>query len=83
MEGLQLLTTLNSDFEAELVKQKLAEAGIESFLQSGDSDNMLPSVDATAGIGIFVEPYDLEKALWLINNTKDDLTDDMEVGGSE
>ena len=83
MEGLQLLTTLNSDFEAELIKQKLEEAGIESFIQSGDAENMLPSVDSVSGIGIFVEPYDLEKASWLINNTKDDLDDDMEVGGSE
>ncbi len=77
MEGLQLLTTLGTDFEAELVKQKLAEAGIESFVQSSDSDNMLPASD---GIGIFVEPYDFEKATWLVTNSKDDLADDMEVG---
>jgi hypothetical protein len=80
MEGLQLLTTLNSDFEAELIKQKLAEAGIESLIQSGDADNMFPSVDSASGVGVFVEPYDLEKATWLITNAKDDLTDDMEVG---
>jgi hypothetical protein len=80
MEGLQLLTTVNSDFEAELIRQKLAEAGIESFVQSGDADNMFPSVDSAAGVGIFVEPYDLEKSTWLITNSKDDLTDDMEVG---
>jgi hypothetical protein len=80
MEGLQLLTTLNTDFEAELVRQKLAESGIESFIQSGDSENMLPSLDATNGIGIFVEPYDFEKATWLITNSKDDLADDMETG---
>jgi hypothetical protein len=83
MEGLQLLTTANSDFEAELIKQKLAEAGIESFVQSGDADNMFPSVDATSGVGIFVEPYDFEKASWLVTNSKDDLTDDMEVGGGD
>jgi hypothetical protein len=76
MEGLQLLTTVNTDFEAELIKQKLAELGIESFIQSSDSDNMLP---ATEGVGVFVEPYDFEKASWMIGNTKDDLDDDMEV----
>jgi len=80
MEGLQLLTTLNSEFEAEIIKQKLSEAGIESFIQSGDADNMFPSVDSASGVGVFVEPYDFEKATWLITNAKDDLTDDMEVG---
>jgi hypothetical protein len=80
MEGLQLLTTLNSDFEAEIVKQKLAEAGIESFIQSGDADSMFPSVDSASGVGVFVEPYDFEKATWLVTNAKDDLTDEMEVG---
>lgn len=83
MEGLQLLTTLNSEFEAELIKQKLAEAHIESFIQSADSENMLPALDATEGVEVYVEPYDLEKASWIIQNTKDDLSDDMEVGGSE
>lgn len=77
MEGLQLLTTVNTDFEADLIKQKLAELGIESFVQSSDSDNMLPT---TEGVSVFVEPYDFEKASWLIGNAKDYLDDDMEVG---
>jgi hypothetical protein len=81
MEGLQLLTTLATDFEAEIIKQKLAEAGIESFMQSSDAEGMLPAFEN--GIGIFVEPYDFEKATWLITNAKDDLTDDMEVGGGD
>src|SRR5205823_3268749 len=80
MKDLQLLTTLNTDFEAELVKQKLAEAGIESFVRTNDSENMLPSLDAVEGVGVYVEPYDLEKATWLITNAKDDLADDMETG---
>jgi hypothetical protein len=80
MEGLQLLKTFDTDFEAELVKQKLAEAGIECFAQSSDSDNMLPN---TEGVGIYVEPYDFEKAMWLVTNSKDDLTDEMEVGGGD
>jgi hypothetical protein len=81
MQGLQLLTTLQTDFEAELVRQKLSEAGIESFIQSSDVGGMLPYLEN--GVGIFVEPYDFEKATWLITNAKDDLTDDMEVGGGD
>ncbi len=81
MQGLQLLTSLATDFEAEVIKQKLAEAGIESFLQSSDAEGMLPYLEN--GVGIFVEPYDFEKATWLITNAKDDLTDDMEVGAGD
>jgi len=81
MEGLQLLTTLGTDFEAELIKQKLSEAGIECFVQSSDAEGMLPYLEN--GVGIFVEPYDFEKATWLVTNAKDDLTDDMEVGGGD
>jgi hypothetical protein len=83
MEDLQLLTTVNSEFEAELIKYKLAEAHIECFIQAGDSENMLPAVDLAEGVRIFVEPYDLEKASWLIRQNGEELTDDMEVGGSE
>ena len=81
MEGYQLLTTLKTDFEAEFIKQKLAEAGIECFIQSSDAEGMLPYLEN--GVGIFVEPYDFEKALYLITDAKDDLTDDMETGGGD
>ena len=80
MKGLQLLTTVNSDFEAEIIRQKLADAGIESFIQSGSLGNMYPAIDTASGIGIFVEPYDFEKSTWLITNAKDDLADDAETG---
>lgn len=80
MKGYELLTTLHSDLEAELIKQKLADSGIESFLQHSDLVGLSAGLDSMKGIKIFVEPYDLEKAMWLITNAKDDLTDDMEVG---
>ncbi len=78
MEGLQLLTTVGTDFEAELIKQKLAETEIQCFVQSSDAEGMLPYLEN--GVRIFVEPYDFEKATWLITNAKDDLTDEMEIG---
>ena len=81
MEGLQFLISVGTDFEAELIKQKLSEAGIESFVQSSDAEGMLPYLEN--GVGLFVEPYDFEKATWLVTNSKDDLTDDMEVGGGD
>jgi len=80
MKGLQLLTTLNSDLEAQLIKGKLADAGIESFIQYSDSVGFAAIKDSLKGIDILVEPYDFEKATWLITNAKDDLTDDTEIG---
>jgi hypothetical protein len=80
MEGLQLLTIVNSEIEAELIKGKLAESGIESFVQFSDSMGVFAARDSIKGVNIYVEPYDFEKATWLITNAKDDLTDDAETG---
>ena len=80
MQGLELLTTLNSDLEAQVIKSKLAESGIESFLQYSDSIGTFAGRDSVKGINLYVEPYDFEKATWLITNAKDDLADDMETG---
>ncbi|MEI8134017.1 MAG: DUF2007 domain-containing protein [bacterium] len=78
MEGLQLLTTLSTDFEAELIKQKLSAAGIECFIQSSDADGMLPLLEN--GVPIYVEPYDFDKATELIADVDELPADDLEVG---
>lgn len=75
-----LLTTVSTEFDMEIIKAKLADAGIECLIQSNDPDNTLPMLDYASGIKIFVLPEDLEKATWLVTNTEDDLEDDMEVG---
>ncbi|HYM20525.1 MAG TPA: DUF2007 domain-containing protein [Candidatus Kapabacteria bacterium] len=80
METLKLLATFNNEIEAQVVKAKLAEAGIESLLRSADTDNMLPMLDFITGVGIYVEPDDLSVAQGLIGSGSDDLDDDMEVG---
>jgi hypothetical protein len=80
MKGYELLTSLYSEMEAQIIKEKLADAGIESFMQHSDSIGISATLDSIKGIKIFVQPYDLEKAMWLITDAKDDLTDDMEIG---
>ena len=79
MKGYELLAVLHSELEAELIRQKLAESGIESFMQHSDLVGYSIGLDSMKGIKIFVEPYDLEKATQLITDSKDNLTDDMEV----
>lgn len=80
MDNMILLTTVSTEFDMEIIKAKLLDAEIECFVQSNDPDNTLPMLDYASGIKIYVLPSDLEKATWLVTNTEDDLTDDMEVG---
>jgi hypothetical protein len=80
MDNLMLLTTVSTEYDMEIIKAKLSDAGIECFVQSNDPDNTLPMLDYASGIKMFVLPADLEKATWLVTNTEDDLEDDMEVG---
>jgi hypothetical protein len=80
MDNMMLLTTVSAEFDMEIIKAKLNDAGIECFVQSNAPDNTLPMLDYASGIKIFVLPDDFEKANWLVTNTEDDLDDDMEVG---
>jgi hypothetical protein len=82
MENLALLATLNSEIEAEIIRQKLAEAGIESMIKTADAHNVLPAFEFTEGVGVYVETEDLSVAQGLIGSGSDDLDDDMEVGVS-
>ncbi len=80
MNDLKLLVTMPSEIEAEIIKQKLLEAGIQSLIQAADMDNMLPPLDYTRGVAIYVAPDDFETAQGLIGSGEDDLDDDMEIG---
>jgi hypothetical protein len=80
MDNLVLLATVSSEIEAEIIKQKLAEAGIESMMEAAATDNMLPSLDYSRGVGLYVEEEDFEVAQGMIGSGEDDLDDDMEIG---
>jgi hypothetical protein len=78
MKHLKLLSTYQTEFEAELVRGKLEREGIEAMIESQDRANVLPSLDYAGGVHLYVEPEDLERAKEIVNSTEDDLTDDME-----
>jgi hypothetical protein len=78
MKNLKLLSTYQTEFEAELVRTKLEDEGIEAMIESQDRANVIPSLDYAGGVHLYVEPEDLERAKEIINNTSDDLMDDME-----
>ncbi len=80
MDNLRLLITLGTELEAQIIKAKLSEAGIESLMQVADTDAMVPSLDYSRGVGIYVEEEDYDVARSLIDSGEDDLEDDMEIG---
>lgn len=77
--NLKLLATYQTEFEAELVRTKLEDSGIEAMVEAQDRSNVLPSLDYSNGVHLYVEPEDLERAQSILNATDDDLTDDMET----
>jgi len=83
MAELLHLVSASTEFEADLIAQKLSETGIETFRKSEGAEHVYPSVDYVSGIDLYVLPEDFEKASWLVTNTEDDLDDDMEVGGGD
>jgi ribonucleotide reductase beta subunit family protein with ferritin-like domain len=83
MKNFKLLDTYQTEFEAQLVRTKLEREGIEAMLEAQDRSNVIPSLDYSNGFNVYVEPEDLERALQIIHNTEDDLTDDMEISDTE
>jgi hypothetical protein len=78
MKDLTLLSTYPTEFEAELVRSKLESEGIEAMLEAQDRSNVIPSVDYANGFHLYVEPADYDRALVIVENTADDLAEDME-----
>ena len=79
MKNLKLLSTYQTEFEAELVRTKLEGEGIEAMVEAQDRSNVIPSIDYSNGFHLYVEPEDLDRARQIIEATDDDLADDMEL----
>lgn len=79
MNNLKLLNIYPTEFEAQLVVNKLEIEGIEAMIQAQDRANMLPSLDYSNGFSVYVEPEDYDRANGIITTTADDLSDDMDT----
>ena len=78
MKDLELLATYQTEFEAELVRNKLGAQGIEAMLEAQDRSNAIPSLDYASGFHIYVELEDLARAQSIIEEDDGGLMDDME-----
>ena len=78
MNDLALLSTYQTEFEAEFVRTKLEREGIEATIEAQDLSAMMPSLDYAGGYHLYVEPEDLTRAQAAIVTVDDDLLDDLE-----
>lgn len=76
----RLLKAFTTEFEAELVRTKLREEGIETYLQAEDMGNVFPSLEYSNGMNVYVEPADYDRATALVNSIAA-LPDDADVSG--
>ena len=73
------IMSFSNDFEAEIVKAKLSEAGIESVIFRDTIGELYPSLNNSLGIKLFVHQNDAAKAKELLDSEsglEDDITDD-------
>ena len=79
MTDLVLLKSYPTEFEAELVRTKLERDGIVAMVQAEDLSNVLPSLDYSNGVNVYVTAADLQRATQIVNTPEDDLSDDMDT----
>jgi hypothetical protein len=83
MHNYVLIKSFATEFEAELVKQKLEELGIQPMIQAEDLSQVLPSLDYTNGVNLYVLPADEARAREALSHaveeSNDTLADDMET----
>ncbi len=79
MNDLELLATYPTEFEAELVRNKLEAQGIEAMLEAQDRSNVIPSIDYANGFHLYVQLDDLARAQSIIEDPDDNLMEDEDV----
>ena len=62
MEGYISVGVYANELEAELAQATLAAAGIESILKFEDSGGMMPVLQQSEGVRLFVEEANIEEA---------------------
>jgi hypothetical protein len=79
MKDLVLLKSYPTEFEAELVRTKLEREGIVAMVQAEDLSNVLPSLDYSNGVNVYINPADVQRATEIVTAVGDNLTDDMDT----
>jgi len=56
------LAEFENEFEAEIACGHLKSAGIEAIVSKDDAGGMLPSLQDTEGVSLFIRPKDAKRA---------------------
>lgn len=76
------IISFSNEFESELVKAKLKEAGIEAVSFHESAGEVIPSLNSSFGIKLYVHQKDAENAKRLLEDSQN-LQDDMEDEGNQ
>jgi hypothetical protein len=68
-EERRIVATYANELDAELAKATLSAAGIESYIRIDDIGGMVPSLQESEGIKLFVHPDRLDEARALLSET--------------
>lgn len=74
MSGLKKVYSAASETEAEIIRNLLAGAGIESEISSDDGGGMLQSLSFASGVDVRVDEKSVAEALQLLQEYKDGAT---------
>ncbi len=69
MEDRSIVATYANELDAELAQATLSAAGIECFIWIDDIGGMIPSLQESIGIKLFVHSDRLEEARALLSET--------------
>ena len=56
------LAEFENEFEAEIASGRLRSAGIEAIVSKDDAGGMLPSLQDTEGVSLYIRPKDAKRA---------------------
>jgi|WetSurMetagenome_2_1015567.scaffolds.fasta_scaffold471270_2 hypothetical protein len=73
MEGFIVVATFSNEIEAELAQATLSASGIEAYLKYEDTGHMMPVLQQTEGVKLFVSPENLEEAKLILTTTPKDM----------
>ncbi len=71
-ESARLIGTFQSEIEAQMIKAKLEEQGIPSWLFKDDAGSMGPPLQMVRGVELYVAPSDLELAHEILEAVEED-----------